>query len=233
MHGDGKQHYFNGCAPVFEVIVFRRIKPLQPRPNPDFAYLPIESYMSKRTDWKALEMLEASELTESTVLAFSAIIEGQSLEPNVVALCGQFILSGLGCALPESIEPKFSAAEDPHPKRRCLEGDASPSPSSSIPANVAKDFLASEAEDDSASSLKGVHDCLAEDNLASSLVDDVVSLCLNDAYTHPFSPVNDAFAAQPSSAPPPPPPEIGLRRSSRARKENVKYSPSFSKNKKK
>ncbi|CAL5200604.1 unnamed protein product [Lathyrus oleraceus] len=185
MHGDGKQHYFNGCAPVFEAIVFRRIKPLQPRPNPGFAYLPIESYMSKRTDWKALEMLEASEITP----------------------CSYY---GDG-----------------------VEGDASPSPSSSIPANVADDFLASGAENDSTSSLKGVHDCLAEDSLASSLADDVVSLCLNDASAHPSSPVNDAFAAQPSSAPPPPQPEIGLRRSSRARKENVKYSPSFSKNKKK
>jgi hypothetical protein len=63
-------------------------------------------------------------------------------------------------------------------------------------------------------------------------VDGVVSLYMNDASTHPSSPVN---AAQSSSASPPqsppPPPEIGIRRSSRARKELVKYSPSFSKNK--
>ncbi|KAK2422612.1 hypothetical protein QL285_033135 [Trifolium repens] len=56
-------------------------------------------------------------------------------------------------------------------------------------------------------------------------VDGVVSLYMNDASTHPSSPVN---AAQSSSASPPqsppPPPEIGIRRSSRARKELVKIT---------
>ncbi|KAI5412511.1 hypothetical protein KIW84_057255 [Lathyrus oleraceus] len=168
MHGDGKQHYFNGCALVFE-----------------------DNHWSQML-WHCVD--------NSSYLGWVVLF------PKITpcSYCGDGV-----------------------------EGDASPSPSSSIPANVAEDFLASGAEDDSASSLKGVHDCLAEDSLASSLADDVVSLCVNDASAQPSSPVNDAFAAQHSSVPTPPPPEIGLRRSSRARKENVKYSPSFSKNKKK
>ncbi|KAL5098626.1 hypothetical protein RYX36_002953 [Vicia faba] len=122
-----------------------------------------------------------------------------------------------------------------------VEGDASPSPSSLIPANVVEDFLASGAEDDSASSLNVVEDFLAsgaeddsasslnvakdslasgaeddsasslnvaKESLASSLVDDVCSLCLNDASAQPSSPVK------------------ALRRSTRPRKQNLKYSPS-------
>ncbi|KAL5098627.1 hypothetical protein RYX36_002954 [Vicia faba] len=120
-----------------------------------------------------------------------------------------------------------------------VEGDASPS--SLIPANVVEDFLASGAEDDSASSLNVVEDFLAsgaeddsasslnvakdslasgaeddsasslnvaKESLASSLVDDVCSLCLNDASAQPSSPVK------------------ALRRSTRPRKQNLKYSPS-------
>ncbi|CAI8601090.1 unnamed protein product [Vicia faba] len=81
---------------------------------------------------------------------------------------------------------------------------------------------------------KDVVDETEKNESLTSLVDGVVSLYMNDASTHPSSPVN---AAQSSSASPPqsppPPPEIGIRRSSRTRKEPVKYSPSFSKNKKK
>ncbi|GAU25837.1 hypothetical protein TSUD_31010 [Trifolium subterraneum] len=62
LHEVHKQHYFHGCAPVFEVIIFKRIKPLAPNANPSFAYLPIESYKPKR-DRKPLEMLKASEIT--------------------------------------------------------------------------------------------------------------------------------------------------------------------------
>ncbi|XP_058787842.1 uncharacterized protein LOC131662132 [Vicia villosa] len=58
-------------------------------------------------------------------------------------------------------------------------------------------------------------------SLASSLVDDVRSLCLNDASAQPSSPVNDASAAEPSSSPPPPPSKIAVRRSTRSRKPNV------------
>ncbi|KAK2434141.1 hypothetical protein QL285_019321 [Trifolium repens] len=60
-----QQHYFHGCAHVFEAIVFKRIKPLEPKANPSFAYLPIESYKPKR-DWKPLEILKASEDLKST-----------------------------------------------------------------------------------------------------------------------------------------------------------------------
>ncbi|PNX58234.1 hypothetical protein L195_g050806, partial [Trifolium pratense] len=81
---------------------------------------------------------------------------------------------------------------------------------------------------------KDVADETEKNESLTSLVDGVVSLYMNDASTHPSSPVN---AAQSSSASPPqsppPPPEIGIRRSSRTWKEPVKYSPSFSKNKKK
>ncbi|KAI5384011.1 hypothetical protein KIW84_071125 [Lathyrus oleraceus] len=60
--GDGKQHYFYGCAPAFEAIVFRRIESLRPEPYLGFVYLPIEMYKAKRKNWKALELVEASEI---------------------------------------------------------------------------------------------------------------------------------------------------------------------------
>ncbi|AET02639.1 hypothetical protein MTR_8g045000 [Medicago truncatula] len=223
-----QQHYFLGCARVFEAIVFKRIKPLEPKANSGFAYLPIEKKVVIIVS-TVRSAIKHNELTKSTVLAFSAIIEGQSLELNVVALCGQFILSGLGCALPESIEPKFSAAEDPHPKRRCL--GITPC---SYCGNLAENFLASGAESDSASSLKGVHDCLAEDSSLedSSLVSAFVDICIDDvdiciyvASSQPSSPVNDAQPSAPvnDAQPPAIPP---LRRSLRARKEVDRFSPS-------
>ncbi|KAI5381945.1 hypothetical protein KIW84_UN0303 [Lathyrus oleraceus] len=190
--GDGKQHYFYGCAPAFEAIVFRRIESLRPEPYLGFVYLPIEMYKAKRKNWKALELVEASEIIPCQ-WCVAAETEDESLTEDV----------GDG-----------------------VEGDASHSPSFLIPANVAEDLLVSGVEYDSASSL-------AEDRL-TSLVDGVVSLYMNDASTHPSSPVNAAqssSASPPQSPPPPPeigqsssasppqspppPPEIGIRRSSR------------------
>lgn len=80
----------------------------------------------------------------------------------------------------------------------------------------------------------------AETEENESLMEDVASLSLGDDALampppQPMVDGDDALAQSSSASPPqspPPPPEISIRKSSRARKEPVKYSPSFSKNKK-
>ncbi|KAL5096018.1 hypothetical protein RYX36_000345, partial [Vicia faba] len=60
---DKEQHYFSGFAPIFEAVVFSRIQSLAPKPKPELACLhpPIQSYSSKRTGWRPLNTIEASE----------------------------------------------------------------------------------------------------------------------------------------------------------------------------
>ncbi|CAI8604409.1 unnamed protein product [Vicia faba] len=60
---DKEQHYFSGFAPIFEAVVFSRIQSLAPKPKPELVCLhpPIQSYSSKRTGWRPLNTIEASE----------------------------------------------------------------------------------------------------------------------------------------------------------------------------